>query len=229
MKSRGRCFTLVELLVVIAIIAILTSLLLPALRNAKEQAKQICCAANMKQIEAVTQGYCVDYDNCLPLSYLGGFSPYMLGYWPETLEESMQKERKYPVQSQLYQCPSAPEETFQRVSYGFPNNCGNTDKYPADSKYSPMRITRVRQPGGAVHSLEITHKTRASSAGYNPVWVLAWLSTNYYCGYANYPHRPNKANASYLDGHVTTIKTSNSLIGYSPDTFAYPATWVLEK
>lgn len=106
-------FTLLELLICISIIAILASLLLPALKATQDTAKRIKCAGNEKQIGAALMFYVSDSNEYMPCC---GASPY---YWYDqiwTAGQYLPDPRLYSYDEvskanarkgwTVYQCPS---------------------------------------------------------------------------------------------------------------------------
>ncbi len=103
--ANKRAFTLVELLVVIAIIALLMSILMPALARVRNQAKVVLCQSNLKQWGAVSSMYAGDNDSFFcdltgrPATgewWVGGWG----GWWMNPL-------RPYYKDPDLKLCPSA--------------------------------------------------------------------------------------------------------------------------
>lgn len=64
-----RAFTLIELLTVIAVIMILVSLLLPALKAVRVQAKKTACLGNLRQIGLLVNGYAEENGQWLPMAW----------------------------------------------------------------------------------------------------------------------------------------------------------------
>lgn len=110
-------FTLMELLIVIAVISVLTTLLLPALAQAKARAKSSRCFSNLRQLAIATQLYVDDHQEALPWSERYWTAPSNQGFdfvdprAPTFHENFYAQLRAYTgVDQALWCCPSAKED-----------------------------------------------------------------------------------------------------------------------
>ena len=141
-KPQAKGFTLIELLVVIAIIAILASMLLPALAKAKTKAQGILCMGNTKQLMLAVHLYSGDNEEKFPMNIHGGeaqsgrkivqtttgYYPWVMGWldWgtsPHNTNKLYLQDNDYSVLAKyagntasIYKCPA--DKRVSRVQRG---------------------------------------------------------------------------------------------------------------
>ena len=147
--SRPKAFTLVELLVVISIIALLVSILLPALSKAREQAKRVVCQSSMKQIGLGVQMYTLDHEGKYPAATEMAWTPDFVVTTPFSIHPGHTTDRNrlssYIDVPEFWECPSEKTETYLQ---GYPNGEyeGEKVEYMSTYAYNAVYLGGARNP-----------------------------------------------------------------------------------